>query len=202
MFTHPTLRHSVLLALFLFLGSCAALAQTAQVTGRVADASQAIIPGASVTITNLDTGIERVATTNGEGYFTVPSLPRGNYRVTVGKTGFKSLARPGLNLDEGQILRLDLTLEPGEVKEAVEITGAAPVLENTNATVSTVIGNQKITELPLLNRNIITLAALAPTVRPVGAFGGLPVSSFDGARMSISGGQPATNNLMIDGIEL
>ena len=190
----------VMLAGFLLTCSLASQAQTAQVTGRVIDASQAVIPGAAVAVINLDTGIERRATTNNEGYFTVPSLPRGNYRITASKMGFKSLARPGVNLDDGQILRLDLALEPGEVKDAVEISGAAPVLENTNATVSTVIGNQKITELPLLNRNIITLAALAPTVRPVGAFGGLPVSSFDGARMSISGGQPATNNLMIDGI--
>lgn len=188
------------LSIFLLTVSFGTWAQTAQLTGRVVDASQAVIPGAAVTITNLDTGIERATTTNNDGYFTVPSLPRGNYKVTVAKTGFKSLARPSLNLDEGQVLRLDLTLELGEVKEAVEVTGAAPLLESATPTMSTVIGNQKITQLPLLNRNIITLAALAPGVRPVGAFGGLPVSSFDGARMSISGGQPATNNLMIDGI--
>lgn len=192
---------AVVCVLFLSLFfSISAYAQTAQVTGRVVDASQAVIPGATVSVTNTETGIERAATTNNEGYFTVPLLPRGIYRVSASKTGFKAIARPGLSLDEGQILRLDLTLEPGEVQEAIEIAGTAPLLENSTPTMSTVISNQKITQLPLLNRNIITLAALSPAVRPVGAFGGLPVSSFDGARMSISGGQPATNNLMIDGI--
>jgi outer membrane receptor protein involved in Fe transport len=153
-----------------------------------------------VTVANVDTGIERTATSNDEGYFTVPSLPRGNYRISASKTGFKTTARTGVNLDEGQVLRLDLQLELGEVKEAIEISGAAPLLESATPTMSTVISNQKITQLPLLNRNIITLAALAPTVRPVGAFGGLPVSSFDGARMSIGGGPPSSNNLMIDGV--
>ncbi len=200
MFTHPTLRRGVLLALFLLISSVAAFAQTAQVTGRVVDASQAVVPGATVTVTNQDTGIERATTSNENGYFTVALLPRGNYKIAASKMGFKLAVRSEINLDEGQVLRLDLALETGEVKETVEITGIAPLLENSTPTMSTVIGNQKITQLPLLNRNIITLAALAPTVRPVGAFGGLPVSSFDGARMSIGGGAPATNNLMIDGI--
>ncbi len=193
------LRVSLFAGLFFTL-SLAALAQTAQITGRISDANQATVPGATLTITNLDTGIERTITSNDEGYFTVPSLPRGNYKIAASKTGFKAVARTGVNLDEGQVLRLDLTLEAGEVREAVEITGAAPLLEAATSTLSTVIPNQKITQLPLLNRNIITLAALSPAVRTVGAFGGLPVSSFDGARISISGGPPSSNNLMVDGV--
>jgi outer membrane receptor protein involved in Fe transport len=193
-------RRLALLAALCSALSVISYAQTAQVTGRINDAAQAIVPGAAVTVTNLDTGIERTTTTNDEGYFTVPLLPRGNYKVGVSKPGFKPVARTGVNLDEGQVLRLDLQLETGEVQDAVEITGAAPLLEAATPTMSTVIPNEKITQLPLLNRNIITLAALAPTVRPVGAFGGLPVSSFDGARMSIGGGPPSSNNLMIDGV--
>lgn len=77
MFTHQTLRHSVLLALFLIACSFVAIAQTAQVTGRVVDASQAVVPGATVTITNQDTGIERVTSSNENGYFSVALLPRG-----------------------------------------------------------------------------------------------------------------------------
>lgn len=198
-FHQAALRISLGVGLFLIL-ALAALAQTAQITGRISDANQAIVPGATVIITNLDTGIERASASNDEGYFTVPALPRGSYKLTANKAGFKTTTRTGVNLDEGQVLRLDLQLEPGEVKEAVEITGAAPLLEAATPTMSTVIPNEKITQLPLLNRNIITLAALAPTVRPVGAFGGLPVSSFDGARMSIGGGPPSSNNLMIDGV--
>jgi hypothetical protein len=191
---------SIFIALLLGLLAVPAFSQTAQITGRVTDSSSAVMPDAQVSVTNLSTGITRNATTNGEGYYTVPLLPRGEYQVTVQRASFKPLSRKGLNLDEGQNLRLDFTLEPGEVRETVQITGAGPLLESANATMSTVIGNRKIVELPLLNRNVITLAALTPTVRPVGAFGGLPVSSFDGARMSISGGNSASNNLMVDGI--
>lgn len=193
-------RYFILLTILFAVLVVEASAQTAQVTGRVTDTAEAVVPGATVTVTNADTGIARNATTNEEGYYTVPLLTGGSYQVAVSKEGFKQLTRPGVTLDEGQTQRLDFALEVGAVAEIVEVTGAAALLERETTTVSTVIPNEKIVDLPLVNRNIITLAALAPTVRPVGDFGGLPVSSFDGARVSIGGGSPSTNNLQVDGI--
>lgn len=194
------LNHVVLLLMFCGLLALKASAQTAQITGRVTDTAEAVVPGAAVNITNVDTGIARNSTTNEEGYYTVSLLPRGNYQVAINREGFKGLTKSGITLDEGQTQRLDFALEVGLVSENVEVTGTAPLLERDTTAVSTVIPNQKIVDLPLLNRNVITLAGLVPTVRPVGDFGGLPVSSFDGARVSIGGGPPSSNNLQIDGI--
>lgn len=183
------------------LGQMRVGAQTAQVTGRVSDPADASVAGATVTVTNVETGITRDVVSNEEGYYTISSLPNGSYRLSVARDGFKSVNRSDLTLNEGQVLRLDFALEIGGAQETVEVTGSSALaLEKETPTVSTVIPNEKIVDLPLVNRNIITLAALAPTVRPVGQFGGLPVSSFDGARLSIGGGPPSSNNLQIDGI--
>ncbi|MBL8223133.1 MAG: TonB-dependent receptor, partial [Bryobacterales bacterium] len=108
--------------------------------------------------------------------------------------------RSGLTLDEGQTLRLDLMLEVGQVSERVEVSGAAPLLETEGATVSTVVPNQKILDMPTYGRNPLQFALLVPGVRATGSFGDLPVSSFSGNAASIGGGISATNNYMVDGI--
>lgn len=175
-------------------------AQTAQITGRVTDASQSVIVGAKVLVTNTETGVRRELATNSEGYFTAPLLARGAYRVEVQQAGFKSAVREGLTLDEGGSLRTDFSLEVGAVTESVEVSGAAPLLETERPTLSTVIPNQKILDLPTVGRNPLQFALLVPGVRAVGLFGDLPVSAFDGSRASIGGGSPSGNNYMVDGI--
>lgn len=175
-------------------------AQSAQITGRVTDSSQSVIVGATVSVTNTETGVRRELTTNTEGYFTANLLPRGAYRVEVRQGGFKSAVRDGLSLDEGGALRTDFALEVGQVSESVEVSGAAPLLETERPTLSTVITNQKILDLPTAGRNPLQFALLVPGVRAVGLFGDLPVSAFDGSRASIGGGNPSGNNYMVDGI--
>src|SRR5215207_10070320 len=105
------------LASILFLLACGsvALAQQTSLTGRVTDSKEAVIAGASVKVMNLDTGINRQVQTNGEGFFTVPFLQPGNYRVTVEANGFKTTARDGLQLTLDQVARADFALEPGEL---------------------------------------------------------------------------------------
>ncbi len=175
-------------------------AQTAQITGRVTDASQSVIVGAKVVVANTETGVRREIATNNEGYFTAPLLARGTYRVEVQQAGFKSAVRDGLTLDEGGSIRADFSLEVGAVTESVEVSGAAPLLETERPTLSTVIPNQKILDLPTVGRNPLQFALLVPGVRAVGLFGDLPVSAFDGSRASIGGGNPSGNNYMVDGI--
>lgn len=175
-------------------------AQTAQITGRITDSTQSVMVGAKVFVTNTDTGVRREITTNNEGYFTAPLLARGTYRVEVQQAGFKSAVRDGMTLDEGGSLRTDFVLEVGAVTESVEVSGAAPLLETERPTLSTVITNQKILDLPTAGRNPLQFALLVPGVRAVGLFGDLPVSAFDGSRASIGGGSPSGNNYMVDGI--
>lgn len=188
------------LGLFALVGATFAFAQSSQITGLVADSSGAAIANAKVSILNTDTGVERLVMSNSEGYYSAPLLTRGNYRVTATSSGFKELLRRGLTLDEGQVLRLDITLEIGQVSEKIEVQGAAPLLETESPTLSTVITNQKILDLPTVGRNPLQFALLVPGVRTVGSYGDLPVSAFGGGRASIAGGASGTNNYMVDGI--
>src|SRR5438270_648738 len=113
-------------------------AQTSDITGRVADTSGAIVPSVAVSVTHVDTGVVRKAITNAEGYYTVSLLPQGNYRVGVQAAGFQSQARSGIVLDEGRSMRLDFTLEVGQLAETVEVKAGAQLLETERATLSTV----------------------------------------------------------------
>jgi hypothetical protein len=160
------------------------------------------VAGAAVTVRNTDTTIARETQTNSDGYFVAPLLPRGAYEVAVRYTGFKPILRSNLNLDEGQVLRVDFELQVGDVKDAIEVSATAPALEKDTGMMSTVISSQEIEQLPMLDANIIGLTALVPTVRPLNgaAFDSLPISSSSAGRMSIAGGPPGSNNYQIDGI--
>jgi hypothetical protein len=183
----------------LFMPS-SALGQTAQITGRITDTTGAVVVGAKVTVTNTETGVQRVINTNDDGYYTAPLLARGRYMVAVNQSGFKQEARSGLTLDEGQNLRIDFTLVPGQVSEEVVVSGEEPLLETENATLSTVVTDQQIQDMPTVGRNPLEFALLVPGVRASGSYGSLPLSAYGGGRASIAGGSVSGNNYMADGI--
>ncbi len=169
-------------------------AQTAQLTGRVTDSTGAVVPGASITVINVGTGIARVVPSNGEGYYTVPLLQPAEYRVNVEKTGFKSIVQSNVVLKVDQRAELDFVLEIGAVSEQVEVTAAVAQLNTVEASQGQVIENRRIVELPLNGRNYGDLALLsAGTVQPLA-----------GARMAgfSSGGMRDTqNNFLLDGLD-
>ncbi|MBL8231948.1 MAG: TonB-dependent receptor [Bryobacterales bacterium] len=175
-------------------------AQTAQITGRVTDSTGAIIAGAQVRVTNTETGVRRDIATGQGGYYAAPLLVRGTYTVSVQQAGFKEASQKNITLDEGGSVRADFALEVGAVTESIEVSGQAPLLETERPTVSTVIPNQKVLDLPTVGRNPLQFALLVPGVRAVGLFGDIAVSAFDGSRASIGGGNPSGNNYMVDGI--
>jgi outer membrane receptor protein involved in Fe transport len=175
-------------------------AQTAQITGRVVDSSGGVITGAKVSVRNIETGVARSVDTNDQGYYAAPLLTRGQYEVIAEMTGFRSARQTGVTLDEGQILRADFTLEVGQVSERVEVSASAPLLQTEDTSLSAVVTNKSVVDLPLVGRNPLALAALQAGVRATGRFGDLPVSSFDGSRASIAGGPPSANNYMVDGV--
>lgn len=178
----------------------AAFAQNAQITGLVQDPANSPIAGASVRVTHIETGTVRELTTSAEGYYTAALLPRGRYVTEVQAPGFKLSRSAELTVDDGQTLRLDIRMELGQVSESVEVAANVGLLSTETTSVSTVVPNQRVVDLPLSGRNPLFLANLVPGVRPVGQFGGLTVSSYDGSRVSISGGAPSTNNFMVDGV--
>jgi len=176
-----------------------ALSQTAQVTGRVSDQSGAVVPGAQITLTNTATGINRESVSNDEGYFTIPLVQPGEYRITVKKAGFKPVIQSGVTLNVEQVARLDFTLELGAVTEVVNVEAAAPLLEKENSTLGAVVDNKRVTELPLLGRNPYSLVNLLPGARAPQSLNGLPVDMFTTQFVSINGARANQNEFMLDG---
>ncbi|MCX6637698.1 MAG: carboxypeptidase-like regulatory domain-containing protein, partial [Acidobacteria bacterium] len=147
--------------ILILLLSAVLWAQNAGIQGVVSDSSQAVIPGAAVTVTNLETGLRREAKTNEAGSYALPSLPVGKYKLSAALQGFSTSEVPEIKLDVGQIARVDFTLNPGALVESVNVTAAAAMLDSETATVGQVIDNKRISEMPLNGRNYLELARLA-----------------------------------------
>jgi len=187
--------HLVLfLTLTVLIGSSGVWAQTAQITGRVTDATGAVVPGTAITVRNVATGIDRKVTTNEAGFYAVSLLLPGEYRVTVEQRSFKPIVRSGIVLEVDQRAELNFTLEVGALAEAIEVRAAAPQLNTVEASRGQVIENKRIVELPLNGRTYDELALLsAGTVQPLGG------SRFAGFN---SGGVRNTqNNFLLDGLD-
>ncbi len=172
----------------------AALAQTAQVNGRVTDASGAVIPKTAVTVRSETTGLERRAATNELGLYTIPLLNSGAYSVRVSRDGFRSEVRNGVRLEVDQRAELNFALEVGGVSEKVEVNASVSRLNTVEASQGQVIDNQRIVEMPLNGRNYIDLALMSG-----GAVQAAPGSRVGGFS---AGGQRVTqNNYLMDGID-
>jgi outer membrane receptor protein involved in Fe transport len=144
------------------LAATAAFAQNAQVTGTVRDASGAIIPGATVTARNTETGFTRTAVTDGQGEYRLPSLPPGKYAVTCELSGFSTETRPDVTLVIEQTAIFNFALKPAALAETVTVTGESPIVDITRSDVSTSISTQQIQDLPVASRRWIDLAMLTP----------------------------------------
>lgn len=182
----------------IFIVLCAAAAplfgQTAQVTGLIADPAGMVVPGAEVSVTNIETGVKRTATTNELGYYTVPFLIPGTYEIAAQKAGFKSVTHTGIRLEVAQVARLDFQLEVGQIVERVTVVSEAPLLASESAAIGQVIGNKKILDLPLNGRTFTQLATLVP-----GAVSQGTDSSMESPKLSINGLRVSKTVFMIDG---
>jgi hypothetical protein len=174
------------------------------ITGEVTDQTGAAVPGAAVTIRNTGTNGIRNATTNEAGIYSVPALNPGMYEVRAETPGFKAATRAGIELQVQQTARINFSLEIGEVTEVVEVTDAPPLLDTENATVGTVIEQQRITDLPLNGRSFFSLVALSPNVtvdfqepqQAAGRQGG----TRSQLTMSLAGSRSTWSNYTLDGI--
>lgn len=143
----------------------AAQVNTATMQGRVIDASGAIVPNAKVTARNLQTGLERTGNTDQDGAYELPLLSIGAYQVSVDLQSFRREVREGITLAAGDRIRLDFTLQPGQVTETVNVTAAAPLVNTQSPELGNVIESQKVSELPIANRNFTQLVTLQPGVQ-------------------------------------
>lgn len=131
------------------------------ITGTVVDASRAVVPGASVTVTNVAMGTHVTVVTNEVGFFQAPYLIPGTYRITVELSGFKKLIREGVVVRVDDRLNLELPLELGGTEQQVTVTAEAPLLETTNASLGQVIDAKRVAELPIPHGDPYALIGLA-----------------------------------------
>jgi hypothetical protein len=153
------------------------LAQTTygSIAGAITDSSGAAISDAQVTLTNAGTAEKRVQPTGPDGLYDFVNLIPGRYRIDVEKTGFKHITRPDVVVDVGQSVRIDLTMQVGDVTQSVEVTGETPLLQAETSSLGQVVEERKANELPLNGRNVFNLISLAPSVVPQGSATGTPV---------------------------
>jgi hypothetical protein len=190
--------------ILLFLFATLAFAQQGRGTifGTVTDATGAVVPGASIIVTNKATNVETTTVTNDSGYYTVPSLMVGSYTVAATKEGFKKRLQTGLTLEVDQKAQVDLVLETGAVSDVLEITSQGALVDTTTATIGRVVENRRVQELPLNGRNALSLVLLAPAVQS----GAGPTASGFGDRgtqvalIRINGSPLASNNFLVDGL--
>ena len=184
----------------------AAQVASAELSGTVLDGSGAVVPGAKVTVRNVDTNITRTATTGKSGDYVITALSAGNYTVSADATGFRALVQSGIVLQVNQQAKLDLTLQVGQATETVEVTGTAPLLESESSSLGTVVNSKLVNQLPLNGRNFVQLATLVPGVNGLGFSasgtimgGSRPDDRRPGSNIFSNGNREGSNNFLYDG---
>ncbi|HXP89048.1 MAG TPA: carboxypeptidase regulatory-like domain-containing protein [Bryobacteraceae bacterium] len=194
---------SLHLAILLFLASLGPTwAQvTAAISGHVEDPSGTGVSDAMVTVKNLETGAIRTVATDMAGDFRVLSLALGPQEVKVEKTGFKAAVRTGINLEVGQDAVVSLRLEVGEIAQAVTVVGDAPLVNTTTSSVSGMVGEQQVKELPLNGRSFDNLITLNPGAINYTAMKSVNTTTSEGNSFSVEGRRPQDNLFLLNGIE-
>src|SRR5260221_1661042 len=150
----------------LFLAGSLTVAQSPNgtVSGIVLDPSGGLIVGADVLIINNATGVEYPGKANSEGYYVVPNIPPGTYRIQVANSGFKTISKPDIVVHVEDALAINFTLPIGAASEIVTVEGGAPLINTESAAVSTVVDRQFAENIPLNGRSFQTLIQLTPGV--------------------------------------
>ena len=189
-----------LAALTVFVSAIPAVAQidTGTIVGRVVDASGAVLPGVTVTLTQEATGVTATTVTNAAGEYVFPGQRIGRYTVAAELEGFKKAAYQGVQLNVQARLQLDFELGVGAVTEQVTVTGQAPLLQTQSADIGNVVDERQIQDLPLLGRRYAELAYLTPGV--VAAPAGISSRGED-SFFNANGNYATWNNYTLDGAD-
>ena len=193
--------HIVLLAAVAATAFPASAQVAAAISGQVKDPSGGAVRDATVTVKSLESGTTRVSTTDATGSFRFLSLPLGQQEVKVEKSGFKAAERSGVNLDVGQEAVLSLQLQVGDVAQTVIVLEEAPVVNTTPSSVSGIVGERSIRELPLNGRSFDNLIALNPGAINYTSMKSANTTTSDGNSFSVAGRRPQDNLFLLNGIE-
>lgn len=188
-------------AALLCAGAVAAQTYTGSITGVVTDPADAAIPQAQIELTNTNTGEARRATTNETGRFTFSQLLPAPYSIKVTAPGFRSYVRSGFELITNQTAELNVRLEVGSVAEAIEVTGAPPLLDTQTANQSVTLSARMVEELPNVSRNLYSLALSTAGVTYAQPWmRGNMGTDQNTSRFHLAGSRQNGVNILVDGV--
>jgi hypothetical protein len=213
-------RFGKFVGLFVFalaLITCGALfaGVTASISGTVTDPSGAVVAGATVTATNIETSVVTTQTSNGQGFYSFQSLPLGTYTISVQQAGFKAYSQTGLVLQVNQAATVDVKLQVGAATEKVEVSSSALHVDTESTQMGEVITGKEMTDVPLVSRSYTDLLTLQPGVAPsasqmTGAFAGPFISagfaaplvsgSLNSGALSVNGMRESENGFILNGV--
>jgi hypothetical protein len=198
--SHPS---RVLVAVLLALSSIGAWSQTqlATIFGTITDPSGAIVPGVNVTIVSEGTGLKRRAVTDTAGDYRLAGLPTGNYSLRIEKTGFQSQVREGVALTSAAEVMINSQLAIGDLSQQTTVSASVAGIDNTTSTISRLLPEQSLTELPLDNRDLFSAIMLEPGVAPNPSSAPSLLSNGKAGQVSINGVRPNMTNVLIDGMD-
>ncbi|MEA2262893.1 MAG: hypothetical protein QOJ51_5718, partial [Acidobacteriaceae bacterium] len=190
---------------FSLLAASALLAQTSgTILGHVGDPTGAVIPGATVALTNTGTNTTRTTVSTSDGDYTFPNVPPGVYNVEATHPGFKAATAGNVQLQVQQSLTQNFTLQVGEVTQTVSVSAAAALLQTQNSSLGTVVPTETLAEMPVNNRNYLNLTALSANANVVSPTQGQAGAREGGARasqtISVGGSRIMFNHYTLDGI--
>lgn len=183
-----------LLFLILAFAQAIAFAQSAELNGRIVDASGSVLPGVKVAITNNATGALRDAVTNNLGYYALPQLQPGVYSLRAEKQGFRTVTQADITLAVDQHATVELTLPVGDLAQEVSVKATTPLLDTVEPSIGQVIDNRQIVGLPLNGRDYIQLALLSSGTTN-------PIAGSRGGGFSSGGQRVSANNYLLDGVD-
>lgn len=182
-------------------GTLAAQLTTGTILGTVKDASGAVLPGATIRITNVETGIPRTAATGSKGEYRVSNIPPGEYKVEAEVSGFQTAVRAGITLSIGREAVVDFAMAVGNVTQQVTVTGEAPLIETTTATVSGLVDSNQMREIPLNARSFLELVPLQTGAIFSDTASQSSVNGF-GKKLSVVGMRWTSNSFLLDGADI
>lgn len=176
-----------------------AQSNAADLQGTVREATNAVVPNATVTARNAATNLTRTATTNDEGFYRIINLPPGDYEITVEAPSFKKWVSPSLNVTVGQVAELNVTLSPGDISEVVTVSDAtSEIVEQQKTAIATTIEQQQINSLPINERNFVNFSTLSSTVS---RDSGRPIGPAPTTGLNFGGQRGRSNLVQVDGAD-
>ena len=184
---------SSLIVLFFATATPAAQQGTSEIRGRVVDQHGGVLSGVTIVLTNEDTGVFREVRSGVDGGYFASQLAPGRYRIVGRREGFRTLERPGLVLQVGTTLTIDMTLEVGSLQETITVPSATPLIGPASSEIGGNVGTAELSTLPAMNRNYFAAVALLPGIQL------MQTNQMGNDTIVASGQAPQNNNISVDG---